>query len=176
VVDPIDGTQPFISGLSCWCVSIAYMQGGVLQFGMVFAPERDELFAGGKGFAATLNGKPMKAHAAQKLSEGLCGVGYSPRVLSGGFLPMFERFLQAGGVFSREGSGALALCHVAAGRLIGYFEPHLNAWDCLGAIAVIEAAGLKCSDFLAGDGLRSGNPLIAGNVAVFAELDAIKGW
>jgi len=65
---------------------------------------------------------------------------------------------------------------VAAGRLIGYFEPHLNAWDCLGAIAVIEAAGLKCSDFLAGDGLRSGNPLIAGNVAVFAELDAIKGW
>ena len=176
VVDPIDGTQPFISGLSCWCVSIAYMAGGVLQFGMVYAPERNELFAGGRGFAATLNGQPVKGHPAQKLTDGLCAVGYSPRVIAKGFLPMFERFLQAGGIFSREGSGALALCYVAAGRFIGYFEPHINSWDCLGAIAVIEAAGLKTSDFLGGDGLHSGNPLIAGNAAIYAELDAIKGW
>lgn len=176
VVDPIDGTQPFISGLSCWCVSIAYVEGGVLQFGMVFAPERDEMFAGGKGIAATLNGKRLKPHPGQTLSDGLCGVGYSPRVLAAGFLPMFERFLRSGGMFSREGSGALALCYVAAGRFIGYFEPHINSWDCLGAIAVIEAAGLHCSDFLANDGLRKGNPLIVGTAAIYAELDAIKGW
>lgn len=44
VVDPIDGTQPFISGMSSWCVSIAFMMHGKLQFGMVYAPERNELF------------------------------------------------------------------------------------------------------------------------------------
>ena len=60
VVDPIDGTQPFICGLSSWCVSIAFVRGGALQFGMVYAPARDELFAGGAGHAATLNGQPIR--------------------------------------------------------------------------------------------------------------------
>jgi len=86
---------------------------------------------------------------------------------------MFERFLRAGGMFHREGSGALSLCYVAAGRLLGYIEHHINAWDCLGAIAVIRAAGLKTSDFLANDGLRAGNRLIAGSESVYDALEAI---
>jgi myo-inositol-1(or 4)-monophosphatase len=170
VVDPIDGTQPFISGLSAWCVSIGFVQGGALKFGMVYAPARDELFAGGVGFPATLNGKPVGKHPGKSIREGICSVGNSPRIGPSEFLPMFTRFLKAGGTFHREGTGALALCYVACGRLIGYFEPHINSWDCLGAIAVIHAAGLKTNDFLAGDGLRNGNFLVAGNAAVFAEL------
>jgi myo-inositol-1(or 4)-monophosphatase len=35
-----------------------------------------------------------------------------------------------------NGSGALTLCYVACGRLIGYVEPHINSWDCLGALAI----------------------------------------
>ena len=174
VVDPIDGTQPFISGLSAWCVSIAFVQGNDLKFGMVYAPARNELLAGGKGLPATLNGEPVGRHAAQSVRGGICAVGYSPRVGPKDFLPMFTRFLEAGGTFQREGTGALALCYVAAGRLIGYFEPHINSWDCLGAMAVIHAAGLKTNDFLSGDGLNKGNYLIAGNDAVFAELEGLR--
>jgi myo-inositol-1(or 4)-monophosphatase len=173
VVDPIDGTQPFISGMSAWCVSIGFVQGGALKFGMVYAPARDELFAGGIGFPATLNGEPVGKHPGTSIREGICSVGYSPRIGPAEFLPMFTRFLQAGGTFHREGTGALALCYVACGRLIGYFEPHINSWDCLGAMAVIHAAGLMTSDFLAGDGLRRGNFLVAGNHATFGELMAL---
>jgi myo-inositol-1(or 4)-monophosphatase len=175
VVDPIDGTQPFISGMSAWCVSIGFVQGGALQFGMVYAPARDELFAGGAGFPATLNGKPVGKHPGKSVRDGICSVGYSPRIGPSEFLPMFTRFLQAGGTFHREGTGALALCYVACGRLIGYFEPHINSWDCLGAMAVIHAARLKTNDFLAGDGLRKGNLLVAGNEDVFAELMGLRG-
>jgi myo-inositol-1(or 4)-monophosphatase len=89
------------------------------------------------------------------------------------FLPMFGRFLKSGGMFCRDGSGALALCYVACGRLLGYIEPHINSWDCLGAIAVIHAAGLKTNDFLANDGLNKGNHLLAGNETVYAELEKI---
>jgi myo-inositol-1(or 4)-monophosphatase len=174
VVDPIDGTQPFISGMTAWCVSIGFVQGGVLKFGMVYAPARDELFAGGIGFAATLNDKPVGKHSGKSLREGICSVGYSPRIGPAEFLPMFTRFLEAGGTFHREGTGALALCYVACGRLIGYFEPHINSWDCLGAMAVIHAAGLKTNDFLTGDGLRKGNLLMAGNAEVFEELMALQ--
>ena len=84
----------------------------------------------------------------------------------------FERFIRAAACLPRR-LGRAALCYVAAGRLLGYMEPHINSWDCLGAIAVIEAAGLKTSDFLANDGLRKGNWLIAGNDAVYAELEDI---
>ena len=173
VVDPIDGTQPFICGLSSWCVSIAFVKGGELQFGMVYAPARDELFAGGKGFPATLNGSPITGHAGHSVRDGLTGSGYSPKSSVDQFLPSFERFLRAGGMFFRDGSGALGLCYVAAGRLIGFFEPVIKSWDCLGGLAVIHAAGLTTNDFLKNDGLHKGNPVIAGNARVYAELQAI---
>ena len=176
VVDPIDGTQPFICGLSSWCVSIAFVRGGVLQFGMVYAPARDELFAGGAGHLATLNGQPIRGAPAASVKDGLIGAGYSPKSGVDQFLPAFERFLRAGGMFYRDGSGALGLCYVAAGRLIGFFEPVIKSWDCLGAVAVVQAAGLRTNDFLAGDGLFSGNPIIAGNDAVYAELSALAGY
>lgn len=175
VVDPIDGTQPFISGLSSWCVSVAFVQDNVLKFGMVYAPARDELFAGGVDFPATLNDKPVGRHPGRSVREGICGVGYSPRVKPDEFLPMFGRLLKEGGMFYREGSGALTLCYVASGRLLGYIELHINSYDCLGAIAVIHAAGLKTNDFLANDGLNKGNRVIAGNDAVYAELVEIYG-
>jgi len=86
------------------------------------------------------------------------------------FLRPFEALLREGGMFYRDGSGALNLSYVAAGRLIGYIEPHINSWDCLGAIAVIEAAGLRVNDFLAGDGLTKGNAIIAGVPEVYEDL------
>ena len=142
VVDPIDGTQPFISGMSNWCVSIAFVRDNAVQFGMVYAPVRHELFAGGRGFPATMNGAPMPRHPGKSLREGITGMGYNTRIPVEDFMRPFEAFLRAGGMFFRDGSGALNLSYVAAGRLLGYFEPHINSWDCLGAIAVIEAAGL----------------------------------
>ena len=63
--------------------------------------------------------------------------------------------------------------YVACGRLVGYAEEQINSWDCLGALALIDSAGLKRSDFLAGDGLTKGARLIAGNPPVYAELEAL---
>lgn len=174
VVDPIDGTQPFISGMSSWCVSIAFVRDGAVRFGLVYAPARDELFAGGEGFPATLNGTPIPPHPARSIRDGITAVGYSTRIPPETILALLDRFLKAGGMYYRDGSGALALAYVAAGRLVGYIEPHINSWDCLGAIGVIHAAGLRTNDFLAGDGLHRGNLLIAGGDQVYAELEAIN--
>src|ERR1700704_6667283 len=64
VVDPIDGTQPFISGLTGWCVSIAFVLNGNLEMGLVYGPARQELFAGRRGQPATLNGQPIQVGTA----------------------------------------------------------------------------------------------------------------
>jgi myo-inositol-1(or 4)-monophosphatase len=173
VVDPIDGTQPFISGLTGWCVSIAFMLNGTLEIGLVGSPARGELFAGHRGAGATLNGKPIRVSAATRLTDGVVGVGYSPRVKPDEFLPVFSRLLGQGAMFYRDGSGALALCYVACGRLIGYVEQHINSWDCLGALTIIQAAGGTINDFLSNDGLWKGNRLIAGPPALYPALSLL---
>ena len=67
----------------------------------------------------------------------------------------------------------MGLCDVVCGRLIGYVEPHINSWDCLGAVAVLEAAGCVVNDFLAGDALLKGNRIVAGPPAVYDQLVAL---
>ncbi len=173
VVDPIDGTQPFVSGMTSWCVSIAFVMEGRVQMGFVTSPARDELFVGRIGGGATLNGRPIAVSSATSLDQGIVAVGYSPRVGADDILPMFERLLRAGGMFYRDGSGALALSYVACGRLIGYVESHINSWDCLGALAIVEAAGGASNEFLAGDGLWVGGRLVAGPPALYPALAAL---
>jgi len=175
VVDPIDGTQPFVNGLTDWCVSIAFVQAGILQFGLVYRPATDELFEGGRWFAATRNGRPISPSQATSLSEGLTYLGASPRVGPDQVVPVLDRLLHARGLFIRYGSGALGLCDVACGRIIGYVEAHINAWDCLGAVAVLEAAGARVSDYLTPVSLLKGNAIVAGGPAVFDQLVEVLG-
>ena len=175
VVDPIDGTQPFVSGLRTWCVSVAYLAAGRVQVGLVFNPAADELFAGGAGRSATLNGEPIARHPGTDFTDGLVFLGASSRSRPEQVVPVLDRLLRSGGMYVRNGSGALGLCDVACGRLIGYVEPHINSWDCLGAIGVLESAGCRVSDFLADDGLLTGNPIVAGPPQMYDELVRLLG-
>ena len=173
VVDPIDGTQPFLSGLPTWCVSMAYVRDGAVLLGLVLNPAADELFTGGVGVPATINSRPLALHPGVALTDGLTFLGCSPRVGADQMVPVLDRLLRAGGMYVRNGSGALGLCDVACGRLLGYVEPHINSWDCLGAVAVLQAAGARVNDFLAGDGLWSGGPIVAGPPAVYDALHTV---
>lgn len=173
VVDPIDGTQPFINGLRSWCVSVAYVRDARVQFGLVFNPAADELFAGSRSLGASCNGHAIFPSAATTLSEGLTYLGASPRVGPEQVVPVLDRLLRANGMFVRGGSGALGLCDVACGRLLGYVEAHVNSWDCLGAIGVLEGAGCRVSDFLSGDALLRGNRIVAGPPAVYDQLERL---
>ena len=175
VVDPIDGTQPFVSGMASWCVSLAYVRDGVLQFGFVHNPPLGELFEGGRDHPAELNGRPIAPHPGRAVTDGIVAVGYAPRIPVERILPVLERLLRRGGMYYRNGSGALMLCYAACGRLLGYIEPHLNSWDCLGALAVAQAAGARTNDYLTGDALVHGNRIIAGPLAVYDELEEILG-
>ena len=75
----------------------------------------------------------------------------------------------------RAGSGALGLAHVADGRQDAYAELHINAWDCLAGILLVEEAGGRVNDFLAGDGLASGNPILAAAPGVADAVERAAG-
>lgn len=173
VVDPIDGTQPFLLGLPTWCVSIAYVQGSDIVIGVIYNPVTDELYSARRGHGATLDDVRMHVSSAMHLSEGLTGLGCSSRTAPQDLGSMAEQLLAAGGMFHRVGSGALTLAYVATGQLIGYIETHINAWDCLAAILLVEEAGGRATAFLADHGVTGAGPLVASAPGVFDELCAI---
>jgi myo-inositol-1(or 4)-monophosphatase len=175
VVDPIDGTQPFISGLRTWCISIAYVEANQVLVGMVNNPAAGELFSGGVGRTAELNGRPITPREPQSLADGLTYLGCNPRLRPEQVVPVLDRLLQAGGMFVRNGSGALGLCDVACGRLVGYVEAHINSWDCLGGIAVCRSAGARVNDYLSDNALLHGGHIVAGSPQVFDQLVTVLG-
>jgi myo-inositol-1(or 4)-monophosphatase len=160
VVDPIDGTANFARGVAHFCVSIACVVGPKVEVGVIYDPMRDELFAARRGGGARLNGALIRASGASSLANSSVEVGWNLRAGPDQYVDLLGRVASTGASPSRTGSGALAIAYVAAGRLDGFVEHHIHAWDCLAGIALVGEAGGYASDFLKGDGLAQGAPLI----------------
>ena len=171
VVDPIDGTQPFICGIPSWCISLAYVAAGEIQVGVVYDPNSDELYAAARGLGATVNGREIRVSAASSLAEGLVGIGFSNRVSVAATLEPLERIMSGQGMFHRCGSGALSLSYVAAGRLVAYYEPHMNSWDYVAGVLLVLEAGGQVNPGLSGDtALIQGSPVLAAGTNLYSRL------
>ena len=151
VADPIDGTTPFLSGMPNWCVSIAVKQGAETVAGVIAVPTHGEVFAARIGGGATLNGQPLTIPSEVTIRNTAVGIGASHRTPPEAAAEAVRRLLADGGMFFRNGSGALMLAYVAAGRLAGYFEPHMHPWDCLAGLLIIREAGGRTAPFGAAD-------------------------
>lgn len=160
VVDPIDGTVNYIHGSPRWCISIALISGGVIESGVINAPDERRLFTARRGGGAFLNGTPMRVsnlgHGASPVVE----LGWSPRRPIEHYAELIQRLIADKIEFRRHGSGALGVADTASGQNDGYMELHINAWDVLAGIVLVREAGGWSNDFLAGDGLTKGNPII----------------
>ena len=114
VIDPIDGTDCFVNGIPVWSVSLALLSRGAVHAGVVYDPNAGELFAMAMGEGAFLDGEPVTPSPATQLAEGVLGVGISHRVPPEPTLELMGRLLAVGGIYQRNGSGALMLAYVAA--------------------------------------------------------------
>lgn len=161
VVDPIDGTANFARAVPRFCVSIACVLAGRVEVGVVYDPMCDELFSARRGGGASLNGAAIRVSNATALAASSVEVGWSARKGAAKYLDLVRAVALAGANPYRSGSGALGIAYVAAGRRDGYVEQHMQPWDCLAGTLLVREAGGYVSDFLAGDGLAKGNPIIA---------------
>lgn len=143
VIDPIDGTSPYLAGLPHWCVIIALVQGGETVAAVTVHPLGDEVFTAIKGRGAWLNDAPMRCDPAHCITNSLVAIGASHRTDPDHVSGVIAGLMNAGGIFYRNGSGGLMLASVAAGRLGGYYEPHMNPWDCLAGVLMITESGGK---------------------------------
>ena len=176
VVDPIDGTSPFVNGMPTWCISIAALHGEEIAIGVIYVPCNDELYAAADGMGATLNGKTLRLDASRTIRNAVTGIGANNHVAPATVASIVEKLLDAGGNFIRNGSGALMLAYVAAGRLVGYYEPYMHAWDCMAGYCLVKEAGGWHLPFpVEGDGLTKGSPVLAAATGAVDDLRTIAG-
>ncbi len=171
VIDPIDGTGNFVSGIPAWTVVIACVQDSRTVVGVIHDPNVGETFSAARGGGAFLNGRPMHVASGATLQTGSVGTGFSNRVPGEEITRFITALVADGGVFYRNASGAAMLAYVAAGRLIGYYEPHMNAWDCIAGLLMVEEAGGRILTFDGKTMLAKGGVALAASPDVF---DAIK--
>ncbi len=153
IIDPLDGTVNFAHGYPMFCVSIACEAEGVLTYGVVYDPMRDELFEGRRGGGASLNGRPIRVSQVDRLERALIATGfpYDIRERIPATLGRMGRMLASSQGVRRGGSAALDLCYVACGRLDGFYEENLKPWDTAAGLVIVTEAGGKITTFGGGD-------------------------
>jgi len=147
-VDPLDGTTNFVHGYPKFCVSIGLILKTEVVGGVIYAPAIGEIFIGGKGIDSTLNGQFIHTSMIESCSNALLATGFSKGANAELEKPLrnLEVILKHCHGIRRSGSAALDLCDVACGRLEGFYEWQLNAWDVVAGQAIVEAAGGKLTD------------------------------
>ena len=173
VIDPIDGTANFVRGIPAWCVAIACTYEGRTEIGVINEPSSGEIFWAARGHGAFVNGEPIRVSGATDLSKGSVGTGSSNRANPANIVPVIAALIANGGVFFRNASGALMLAYVAAGRLIGYLEEHMNSWDCIAGLLMIEEAGGTILQPDPKTVVMNGTRVIAAGPHVYAAIEAL---
>lgn len=175
VVDPLDGTTNYAHGYPRFCTSIGVERHGEAAVGVVYDPLLDELFRAVRGGGAFCNDRPIHVSREQALGRALLATGfaYDRRRSDRDNVAEFATFLKEAREVRRDGSAALDLCYVAAGRLDGYWEFKLSPWDVAAGGLVVEEAGGRCSDLGGTEEYRSGRAVVASNGAIHEAVLAL---
>lgn len=173
IVDPVDGTTNFVHGHPFVCVSIAFADDEGPAAGVIHAPFLREVFHALRGGGAFLNGEPIRVSPVDTPARALLGTGFPFKKGKGNldaYMLLVADAVRATHDVRRDGSAALDLANVAAGRLDGFFEVGLSPWDvAAGLLLVHEAGGLVTG--WPGDG---DEPLVTGRV--LASNGRIHDW
>lgn len=174
IVDPLDGTTNYAHGLPIFAVSIALERAGEVACGVVYDPMRRELYAAERGAGATLNGRPIRASGTDELIRALIVTGFPyDRDEIPAAVDVFGRFATLTRSIRRLGSAALDLCYVAAGRLDGYYECGVWAWDIAAGSLILEEAGGRITDYRGERPALESREIVASNGPLHDALVAV---
>jgi len=177
IIDPLDGTTNFLHGFPQYAVSIGMQLKGRMEIAVIFDPIKNELFTAARGDGAQLNGKRIRVTEHKGIKGALLGTGFpfkQPQHLDT-YLETFKAVHPPAAGIRRAGSAALDLAYVAAGRLDGFWEIGLNAWDMAAGVLLVREAGGIVTDF-SGEGnyLDTGNVVAAASKVYPALYETIK--
>ncbi len=149
IIDPIDGTVNFAHGLPIWCVSIGVEVDGVVECGVIYNPNLNEMFSVRRGAGAFLNGARIEVSKQANYKQGLFVTGFPYNVDENpeSVIEQFSNFLRKGLLIRRLGSAALDLAYVACGRFEAFWEIGLSPWDTSAGQLMIREAGGRVTHY-----------------------------
>ena len=172
IIDPLDGTTNFLHAIPQFAISLALERQGQLVAGVIYNPATDELYTAERGGGAFLNDRRLRVSGRRELSEAVigCGVPHLGRGDHGRFLVQLRNVMSEVVGVRRMGAAALDLAYVASGRLDGFWEETLSAWDVAAGILMIREAGGFVSDGIGGPDIYERRELVAGNEHIHKAL------
>jgi myo-inositol-1(or 4)-monophosphatase len=172
LVDPLDGTINYAHGFPLWGVSLALAESGRVRMAVTFDPLRDEIYWAQAGQGAWHNGTRLQVSGAADLRQALVATGfaYKRATLADNNLAEFSAVMPGVQGVRRGGSAILDLAYLAAGRLDGYWEMHLNPWDWAAGWLLVEEAGGRVTDMRGEPWALSSGDMVATNGHLHREL------
>lgn len=187
IIDPLDGTTNFLSGIPVYAVSIALerrqKKGGNQELlsesdivlGVVYEVNHDECFYSWEGGEAYLNNEVIRVSNEPELQNSLLATGfpYYDYERMNSYFEVLKHFAQNTRGVRRMGSAAVDLAYVACGRFEAFFEYSLNPWDVAAGAFLVEQAGGKVSDFKGGGNWLHGKEMLAASEKTFSQVKEI---
>jgi myo-inositol-1(or 4)-monophosphatase len=172
IIDPLDGTTNYAHGYPCFSTSVALELEKEIILGAIYDPLLNELFTARQGKGAFLNGARIAVSATEQLTNALICTGfpYDVRESPENNLDHFNHFIREARAIRRDGSAALDLCYVAAGRFDGFWELKLQPWDVAAGKLLVEEAGGWMTDFRGGPLDIYGQQTLASNGKIHEEM------
>ena len=147
VVDPIDGTRNYVSGVPFYSVVIGLALDGEPLCGVTYDPVRGEMFHAERGKGAFLNGNKLEVSEKTLLSDSIIGTELSNNAEGArSSLDVVRNIWPNMQTVRIMGSAALAICYVAAGRTDIFFHHQLGPWDQIAGLLLVEEAGGLATD------------------------------
>ena len=171
VIDPLDGTTNFLHKLPVFAVSVGLILNKQPILGLIYEPNRDELFTAAKGHGAHLNGSPIRVSPENSLSKSLLATGFPYYDFSyqDRYLELLKELMRSSHGLRRMGAAAIDLAYTACGRFEGFFEANLKPWDVAAGKIIIEEAGGMVTNFSGGQNVIFSGEII-GAGPIFAEF------
>ncbi len=171
IIDPLDGTTNFAHNYPKFAVSIGYVENGTIMWGVIYDPIMDELFHAERGKGAYLNGERIHVSSTEQLSLSLLATGFTYDVReTGRNIAEFNTFLRKVQGIRRDGSAALDLAYLAAGRFDGFWEYGLKPWDVVAGIILVLEAGGVVTDMSGGTYRIGSYEILASNGKIHSEM------
>ena len=137
-------------------------------------PIANETYTAERGSGATLNGEPIGVSDTDDLIRALLATGFPyDRDEVPVALDIFGQFAMRAQSMRRLGSAALDLCYVAMGRLDGYYERGVKAWDIAAGVLMLREAGGKASDYLGHELALEKDEVVASNGPLHPSLISV---
>lgn len=142
VIDPLDGTTNFMHGYPHCAINVAHVVSGEVVFAATYNPVLDEMFVALKGRGAYLNSRKIQVSVNHKMEQCIVGFGLPyDRSKQETIFSLAKNVFEGCQDIKRKGAASLDLADVACGRLDGYFELDLKAWDYFAGYLLITEAG-----------------------------------